>query len=458
MHDFTQGSIPRHIVRMSVPIFAGMVFQTLYYLVDLYFVAALGGDAVAGVSAAGTLQFIVLAITQVLGVGTMVLISHASGRKDAADANVVFHQSLLMAGLCMVVTLVGGFLLAGAYTSALSANAATALAAWQYLTAFIPALALQFGLVTMGSALRGTGVAKPTMVVQVVSVVINAILAPVLIAGWGTGRPLGVFGAGLASTIAVFAGVVMMLVYFLRLEHFVGFDRRQLRLHLETWKRILKVGLPAGGEFALMFVYMGVIYAVIRDVGAEAQAGFGIGGRVMQALFIPAMSVAFAAAPIAGQNVGAGNYERARRTFYAAVAIESAVMVVLTIVAQVEGDALVRIFTREPGVIAVGAGFLAIISLNFVAQGVIFTASGMFQALGNTVPAMVSSASRVLTFAFPAWWMHTRPGFQLRHLWYLSVATVTLQMVVSLALLWHQWRRRVEGVAVRGAQAAVAGG
>lgn len=456
MQDFTQGSIPRHIVRMAVPMFAGMIFQTLYYLVDLYFVAQLGGDAVAGVSAAGNLQFIVLAATQVLGVGTMVLIAHASGRKDRDDANLVFHQSLLMAGLCIVVTLVGGFFLADTYTKALSANEATATAARQYMSAFLPALALQFALVTTGSALRGTGVAKPTMIVQVISVVINAILAPVLIAGWGTGKPLGVLGAGLASTIAVAAAVVMMLVYFVRLEHFVQFDRHQMKLHFATWKRILKVGLPAGGEFALMFVYMGLIYVIIKDVGANAQAGFGIGGRVMQSLFIPAMAVAFAAAPIAGQNVGAGNYARARRTFIDAIMIESVVMLALTILAQVEGDTLVRLFTKDPAVVAVGAGFLGIISLNFVAQGIIFTASGMFQALGNTVPAMLSSATRVITFAVPAWWMHSRPAFELRHLWYLSVATVTLQMFVSVGLLAREWRRKVAAAAAAAANAAPA--
>ena len=97
---------------MAIPIFAGMLFQTLYYLVDLYFVAKLGGDAVAGVSAAGNLQFIVMALTQVLSVGTMVLISHAAGRKDPDDANLIFHQSLLMAGVCVLITLGGGFLLA----------------------------------------------------------------------------------------------------------------------------------------------------------------------------------------------------------------------------------------------------------------------------------------------------------------------------------------------------------
>ena len=94
MRDLTQGSIPAHIVRMAAPLAIGMVFQTAYYFIDLYFVGRLGDAAIAGVAAAGNLQFIVIALTQVLGVGTMVLISHAAGRKDRADANVVFNQSV----------------------------------------------------------------------------------------------------------------------------------------------------------------------------------------------------------------------------------------------------------------------------------------------------------------------------------------------------------------------------
>lgn len=434
---------------MAVPVFAGMLFQTMYYLVDLYFVAHLGGDAVAGVSTAGTLQFIVLALTQVLSVGTMVLIAHAAGRKDRADANRVFHQSLILAALCAAGTLIGGYWMADAYTAMLGANAGTVDAARQYLKAFLPALGLQFALVTTGAALRGTGVVKPTMIVQVISVVINAILAPILIAGWGTGRPLGVYGAGLASTIAVSAAVVMLLVYFIRVETFVRFDFAQLKPHFQTWKRMLKVGVPAGGEFALMFVYMGIIYVLIRDLGANAQAGFGIGGRIMQSLFIPGMAIAFAAAPIAGQNIGAGLNDRARQTFIVGALMESGVMIVLTLFAQMGGVALVRIFTNDPAVVSIGAEFLMIISFNFVAQGVIFTASGMFQALGNTLPAMLSSLTRVVTFAIPAFLLARRPGFELWHLWYLSVATVTLQAVVSVALLARTWKRWLAAHAAR---------
>src|SRR5262249_36930948 len=162
------------------------------------------------------------------------------------------------------------------------ADDATRQAGIDYLSWYLPGLALQFAIVAQGSALRGTGIAKPTMLVQMVTVVLNAILAPVLIAGWGTGKPMGVAGAGLATTISLAIGVVMLALYFAKLEKFVGFDSALCAPRMDTWARILKIGLPAGGEFALMFVYMAVIYFVIRDFGASAQAGFGVGGRVMQ--------------------------------------------------------------------------------------------------------------------------------------------------------------------------------
>jgi len=445
MRDMTEGPIPGHLLRLAAPIAAGMVFQTLYYLVDLYFVSRLGEAAIAGVSTAGTLQFVVLALTQVLGVGTMALIAHAVGRRDPGDANLVFNQSLALAALCAVATLAGGYLLIGPYMRSLGADAATVAAGSAYLRWFLPGLALQFGLVSMGSALRGTGIQAPAMVVQAISVVLNAILSPILILGWGTGRPLGVAGAALATSISVGVGVVLMWLYFVRLERYVGFEAAQLAPRLAVWRRMLRIGLPPGGEFALMFLYMAVIYWVIRDFGAAAQAGFGIGGRVMQAIFLPAMAVAFATAPVAGQNFGAGRPDRVKATFRSAAWIGSSLMILLTLLCQVRPGLLIRVFSRDPDVLAVGAEFLAIISWNFVAQGIIFTCSGMFQALGNTVPALASSASRIVSFALPAIWLSSRSGFELRHLWYLSVATVLLQMTLSLLLLRREYGRRLAG-------------
>jgi putative MATE family efflux protein len=443
MRDLTQGPVIRHIVAMALPIAFGMIFQTLYYLVDLYFVARLGDAAMAGVGAAGNVMFIVLALTQVLGVGTVALISHAVGRKDQAEANLIFNQSLLLSALCGGITLIGGYAATHFYIRAVAADAATCTAGVTYLYWFLPGMALQFAMVAMGSALRGTGIVKPTMVVQMVSVVLNVVLAPVLIAGWGTGRPLGVAGAGLASTLAIAGAVVLIAVYFVRLEKYVAFHAQQWRPRMHAWGRMLAVGLPAGGEFLLLFVFIGVIYGCIQQFGAAAQAGFGIGSRVMQSIFLPAMAVAFAAGPIAGQNFGARLAPRVRETFRKGAILSVGIMTALALLIHLSPALLVRGFTQEPAVREVAATYLTITSWNFAAQGLIFTCSSLFQGLGNTRPSLLSMSTRVVTFVIPALWMSRQPWFQIQHLWYLSVTTVTLQAVLSWWLVRQQLRRRL---------------
>jgi putative MATE family efflux protein len=443
MKDLTDSSIAKNILQMALPIAAGMFFQTLYFLIDLYFVAGLGDAAIAGVGAAGNVMFIVFALTQVLGVGTVALISHAVGRKDRTDAGLVFNQSLVLSASCALVTLVLGYCLSPAYMRALGSDTPMMLAGIRYLQWFLPSLALQFAIVAMGSALRGTGIVQPTMIVQVVTVILNAVLAPVLIAGWGTHHPMGVAGAGLASSVSVGVGVVLLALYFHRLEKYVGFDAAAWRPQLATLGRLLRIGLPAGGEFALMFLYMGVIYWITRRFGPDAQAGFGIGQRVMQSMFLPAMAVAFATAPIVGQNFAAGKFARVRETFGLAVLIGSCIMVALTLFCQWCAAWAIHGFTAQPAAVAVGTQFLQVISWNFVATGVVFTCSALFQGLGNTVPAVLSTASRIVSFVVPALWLASQPQFQLIQLWYVSIASVTLQAALSLWLVRAEFRRRL---------------
>jgi MATE family, multidrug efflux pump len=443
MKDLTDSSIAKNILQMALPIAAGMFFQTLYFLIDLYFVAGLGDAAIAGVGAAGNVMFIVFALTQVLGVGTVALISHAVGRKDRTDANLVFNQSLALSASCALVTLVLGYGLSPSYMRALGSDPPMVLAGIRYLQWFLPSLALQFAIVAMGSALRGTGIVQPTMIVQVVTVILNAALAPVLIAGWGTHYPMGVAGAGLASSLSVGVGVVLLALYFHRLEKYVAFDAAGWRPRLATWSRLLRIGLPAGGEFALMFLYMGVIYWITRRFGPDAQAGFGIGQRLMQSMFLPAMAVAFATAPIVGQNFAAGKFDRVRETFGLAVLIGSCIMVALTLFCQWCAAWAIHAFTVQPAALAVGTQFLQVISWNFLATGVVFTCSALFQGLGNTVPAVLSTASRIVSFVVPALWLASQPQFQLIHLWYTSIASVTLQAALSLWLVRTEFRRRL---------------
>jgi putative MATE family efflux protein len=443
MRDLTQGPIPGHLVAMAAPIAAGMLAQTLYFLIDLYFVAQLGDAALAGVGAAGTAMFVVMALTQTLGVGTMALVAQAVGRKDEADADVVFNQGMSLALLATVATLAGGYALSGWYMETVGADAPTIEAGVTYLAWFMPGLALQYVNIVMMSGLRGTGIVQPTMVVQIVTVLLNAFLAPVLIAGWLTGHPMGVAGAGLASTISVAAGTLMLQVYFQRLEKYIHIRPATWRPRLAVWGRMINIGLPAGGEFGFMFLYMAVIYWVIRDFGAAAQAGFGLGMRLMQSIFLPAMAIAFATGPIAGQNYGAQQYARVRETFSGAAKISTALMLVLMLLTQWRPEWLMAVFTREAGVIEVGSHFLRIASINFVASGLIFTCSGIFQGLGHTWPALGATSSRVLTFMIPAIWLTTVPGYRIDQVWYLSVASVWLQAAISVLLLRRTMEARL---------------
>lgn len=123
-----------------------------------------------------------------------------------------------------------------------------------------------------------------------------------------------------------------------------------------------------------------------------------------------------------------------------------AVMGVVTALLQWRPELLVAIFTPEPEVQAIGGEFLRIISWTFPAQGVVFTCSGLFQGLGDTRPALASSAARLVLFVPLVVWLSMRPGFRLEHVWYASVSTVLLQAAISFALLRGQFRRRLAGL------------
>ncbi|MDA9449722.1 MULTISPECIES: MATE family efflux transporter [Bradyrhizobium] len=443
MKDLTNGSIVRHILAMAPPIMAGMISIMVCQLVDLYFVSGLGDAAVAGVAAAGNAGFLVNGLMQVLGVGAGALIAHAVGRKDRPDANLIFNQAIVLSVLFGLLTLLAGAALSRAYMRSIAADQATIEAGTTYLLWFMPALALQFATQVMGAALRATGIVRPTMLVQAFAVAINIALAPVLITGWGTGHALGVVGAGLASSIAVAIGVLVLLAYFRKVERYVAFNPAQWRPQPHHLKRILNVGLPAGGEFAMMFIFMAVVYYVLRDFGAAAQAGFGIGQRVLGLINMPALAVGLAAGPIAGQNVGAANAARVRETFLKAALIVTIVMTGFMTLAQVKPELLLAGFSNDRETMDIAYLFLRIISLNMVAQGLIFTCSSMFQALGNTRPVLLSSATRVFTYSLPAIWLSTRPGFRMEYVWYLSVAATILQAGLSLWLLRREFRKRL---------------
>jgi putative MATE family efflux protein len=355
----------------------------------------------------------------------------------------VFNQSFVMSLVVAVLLGVLGFIVRDPYCRALSADAITAGLARSYLMWFLPALLLQFPLVTLGSALRATGIIKPAVGLQVLSVLLNIILAPLFIFGIGPWPKLGVMGAALATFIAILIADILLLIYFEKKYHYLRFRAAQMRVQLKIWKAMLRIGLPAGAEFLLLFVYIMVVYAIIRGFGPAAQAGFGIGARVMQALFLPVVALSFGMAPVVGQNFGGRHADRVRQSIYSGLALASVMMLALTLLARFAPAALVGFFSKDEQVIAFGSDYLRIVSINFIAAGIVFTVSSVFQGLGNTWPPLISTFSRLFIFALPAVILARRPGFQIDHVWYLSVVSQVLQALINLWLLRQELRKKL---------------
>ena len=420
-----------------------MVFQTLYVLVDLFWMGRLGTDAIAAVGLAGNLSFIVIAITQVLSVGATTLVSHASGRKEQDRAIFLFNQSQVLSMVVGLLFLAVAMAFRHQYAASMSSTEGMRIATEQFLLWFIPAMALQFAMVAMGAALRGTGNFKPGMYVQTGTIIVNTVLAPFLIFGWGPFPQLGVRGAALSTFLAIVVGIVWISIYFIDAKAYLRFHFASWAPQLRVWWDMLKIGLPAGAEFALMGIYMAVIYAITKPFGSAAQGGFTIGLRIVQSAFLPVVALGFAVAPVAGQNFAARKGDRVRAAFKAAAAMAAGAMLVAGLVIAIFAPQLLRIFTKDPAVVDVGVEYLRIIAITFVGSGITFVSSSMFQAMGNTIPSLATSALRLFVSIIPAILLSRVSGFHLAWIWYVGIVAVFLQMTLNLILLQREFRLKL---------------
>ena len=432
MRDLTRGSIVRHLLSMTLFLMGSMVFQSLYFLADMYWIGKLGRDAIAAVGLAANVMLMVLASSQALGVGTTALVARAVGQGDRDRSNRVFNQTLSLSIASGAGFLVVGLFLYRPYVHWLASDELTRRYAEQYLIWFVPALALQYPLISAGAALRGSGVVKPTMIMLATTVVLNLVLAPVLIFGWGTGRPLGVTGAAIATLTALVIGTAMLAVYITLIHTYLRVRIDQWKPSIATWREVIVIGVPSGAELGVLAIYLLIVYSLLRPFGAAAQGGFAVGARIGQSLILPAVAVAMANAPIVGQNYGAGNLARIRSAFAIAAGVGVAFMTIMMLLVRRFAAPLVRLFTADEAVVGVGVGYLRILALTFIATALIFAAVSVFQGLGRTVRPFVSSVIRLIAFVVPAIALSRAPSFSLNTLWAISAASIGVQAALNL--------------------------
>ncbi|RDZ27370.1 MATE family efflux transporter [Lysobacter silvisoli] len=447
MRDLTEGSIPRHLLRMFGVLMLNSLAGTLFALINVYWLGRLGPTAQAAVTLAALPIMLVLVLLPVLSMGAGVLMAHAVGAKDRERVDRIFNEALgasvLVSGLVALVAWSNR----GAFSGLMTSDAATAAVIASYYAWFIPSVAIQIPMLVLASLLEFTGNVRAGVIAQTSTVALGAVLTPVLMFGWLGAPAMGVDGAGLAMLLACALTMLGLLLYFARKDAY-------LRLRPSIWLRrprelgeALKIGVPAGLGAGVMSVSLMTVGLLLRPFGPIEQAGFAIGQRAFQAGLMPVTALAGAVCILVGQNYGAGRRDRVRETLRAGWNF-AAVLLPLLLLAFVGGAPWIAAsFSSDPGAVAASTLFLRITALDLVPLCLAGIAFATLSGMGNTRAGLKAQLLQVGLLIALAGSLSQLAGFRPHWIWIAMVVAGASQLLMA----WRFLRR--EGGLLRAAPA-----
>ncbi|MGI6083105.1 MAG: MATE family efflux transporter, partial [Limnochordia bacterium] len=347
--DFTKGSIPRHLLTFSWPMFLGNLLQATYNTVDSIWVGRfLGPHALGAVSVSMPISFGLVSMVMGLAVATTTLIAQSRGAGDEVGVRRITTNSvILMGGLGLILSFVGVYL-RHPMLRLINTPPEIASQAAVYLGVFLAGTFFAFLYNVASAVLRGLGDSRTPMVYLMWAVVANMILDPICILGLGPIPAMGVGGAALATVFAQALSAFFSIRHLMVHSNVLQLRRAEgspLDRHLTM--QTLRIGLPAGLQQTLVSFAALAVNSVINSFGPAVVAGAGAGARLDQFAFMPAFSISMAVSALVGQNLGAGRFERVKEIVYwsgvLGAAITGAVSVVVLSVPQV----LLRMFTTD---------------------------------------------------------------------------------------------------------------
>ena len=422
--DYTQGSLGRAIVLLSVPMMLEMVMESVFAVVDVYFVSSLGASAVATVGLTESLLTLVYAVGMGLSMGATALVARRIGEKDPKAAAESAVQCIFVAMAASVPFAVAGVFFAKDLLALMGADAWSIEHGYRYTMWMLGGNAVIMLLFIINAIFRGAGDAAIAMRVLWLANGINLVLDPTLIFGWGPFPAMGIEGAAVSTNIGRGVGVLAQLWVLFRGAKHIRVLTSQVRLYPEVMARLVRTSLGGIGQFIIATSSWLGLVRIMAEFGSEAVAGYTIAVRIFIFTVLPSWGVSNAAATLVGQNLGAGQPERAERavwiTGYANMAFLSAV----TVVYLWFGESLVRIFTAEPGVVAAGTEALRIWSYGYPIFAWAMIMPQAFNGAGDTM-----TPTRINFFCF---WLFEIPLAYLLAL-ELGVGTTGLYWSVVIA-------------------------
>jgi putative MATE family efflux protein len=443
--DYTQGSISRAILLLSVPMMLEMAMESVFAVVDVYFVSTLGASAIATVGLTESILTLIYAVAIGLAMGTTAMVARRVGEKHLREAADTAVQSIIVGVVASIPVSIIGIFYSKDLLALMGGDAWALEEGYKYTQWMLGGNIVIMLIFVINAIFRGAGDAAIAMRVLWVANAINIVLDPALIRGWGPLPAMGIEGAAIATNIGRGVGVAMQLFVLFRGGKHIKVLSSQVHIHAEVMWRLVKLSLGGIGQFVIATSSWIGLVRIMSTFGAEALAGYTIAVRIIIFTFLPAWGLSNAAATLVGQNLGAQQPDRAARSVWITGVATMAFMLVVSVVYIFGNEMLVRIFTEEAAVVVAGAQCLRIVSYGYLFYAWELVMIQAFNGAGDTITPTKINFFCFWLFEIPfAYLLALKWGAGEQGVYWAIVATESMAGLIAIWLFRRgKWKTRM---------------
>jgi len=440
-----EGSIIKSLVSLAIPIILANILQTAYQLTDAFWVGRLGGVAVAAVSVSFPIIFLLISLGSGFAIAGSILTAQYFGAKNKEMVNHVAGQTFFMVIVSSIILGAVGYALAPTILKLMGVDMEVFVSALGFMRVIFMGIIFMFGFVMFQSIMRGIGEVKMPMYIVLGTVLLNFVLDPLFIFGWGDISGHGVMGAAMATFGTQAIAMIIGLVMLSKGKYYVKLKLLEFRPDYKFIKKAFLLGFPSSIEQSSRALGLIIMTFLIASFGTLAVASYGVGGNILQLVIIPSIGLSMAISVLVGQNIGAGNIKRASDIAKLGAIISFVGLTVIGITIFIFAKWLVTFFIpNDPEIIAVGTNFVKIMALSFGFMGIQMSLTAVLRASGNTFTAMLIVLLSQILLQFPLAYIlskHTSLGID--GLWWAFPISNILIALITLA--WYRkgdWKKK----------------
>jgi putative MATE family efflux protein len=445
--DMTVGSIPRHLLRFSIPMLIGNLIQISYSIINTIWVGHLVGEnAVGAIGVSFPIFFTLLGLSMGLSLASTILIAQYYGAKKYDMVERAVGNSFSLALIVGTILTVSSLLLSDFLLRLMDTPPENFAMASSYLKITLAAFILFYLGFLINSILRGIGDAVTPLIFMSIGIGINAVLDPFFIGGWGPFASHGLNGAADATLVSQVIAVGISIVYLNRKDHVVAFNLRKLILDRHITFMLFKIGFPSIIQQSLISISGMFVATFVNSFGAAAANAFGAVMRVDMFAFMPAMSMSMAVATLTGQNLGAGRPERVKHIFKSGVMMTSSITVLISIIVVTLSRLILIMFGlgEDAKVMDIGVAYLHIAGSCYIFFAIMFISNGVINGAGHTIITMVFTLLSLWFVRVPLAWFLSKTSLGIAGIWVAIACSFFVTMIVSLTYYFSgRWKKSV---------------